>query len=138
MDGKHVALVTGEQFVGKGIRMGADYVDETMKSTAKPLLERPSTWINLLLGLGGVGYAYYRMGKGYASEKEEAALVVGSNILAEKLPDYVIELMAPAATRVSRMPMGQVSARVMPVAQAVRTAGSPNGFVMNGARKEFY
>lgn len=123
MDGRHVALVTGEQFVGKGIRMGADYVDTSMAATAKPLLERPSTWINLLLGVAGVGYAAYRMGKGYATEKEEAALVIGSNILAEKVPDYLTELMAPAGVRVVRAPVGQVSARVIPAgAVAARLA----------------
>lgn len=95
-DEKTALTITGEQLIGKGIRMGADYIDTTMKSGAKKLIERPSTWINILAGIGGL--VVYTQARTMSPGMRNAALIVGSNILAEKVPDYVMELMPTTPT----------------------------------------
>jgi hypothetical protein len=87
--------ITGEQLVGKGIRMAADYVDTKMNKGTAAVQARPSTYINLAVGLGGVLISASKMN--ISPAMKQAALIIGSNVLAEKIPDYAVELASPTA-----------------------------------------
>ncbi len=124
-------IVTGEQFVGKGIRMAADYVDTSMGKGTEKVIARPSTYINLIAVVGGL--LLYAYGKPNAqgiqklsTATNQAALVIGSNILAEKIPDYAVEMLSPAS--LTKTSYGRVtSATIRPTVTITpsRTASVP-------------
>lgn len=116
LSGKEVGYIAGGNFLGKGVDMLAAYVDTSMASAAKPVFERPSTWISILGGLGLtiVGLKYVK-DPNYAL----ASTVCGTNLLTNVV-DYAQEALVtetmglgmPMALRVAPMiPNGHVGGR---------------------------
>lgn len=115
-NGKVALTVMGEQLVGKGIRMGADYIDTSMAKGAETILKRPSTWVNLIAGVGGI---YLSTVPTVAPGTRNAALIIGTNVLADALPSVALEVMGGAVGMPGRMAVRRVApARIIPTARA--------------------
>jgi len=90
-----VGMVVAEQVTGKVIAdYVAPYADKAMKKELEPMHKKPSTYINLLGGLGMVAAAAYS--KTMKPQTADALLIVGSNMLTKSV-DYVAEAVKPAA-----------------------------------------
>jgi len=90
-----VGMVVAEQVTGKVITdYVAPYADKAMNKELEPMHKKPSTYINLLGGLGMVAAAAYS--KTMKPQTADALLIVGSNMLTKSV-DYVAEAVKPAA-----------------------------------------
>ena len=99
MDRKEITTIVASQFVGKGVQEFTKYIDDTMGKTGAPLFERPSTWINIVGGVGGVLAGLYLFERN--PELKLASVVVGSNLLT-KLVDYGREYAGVGSLAVMR------------------------------------
>jgi len=113
-NGKVAATVMGEQLVGKGVRMAAEYLDTSMNKGGETLFKRPSTWVNLIAGIGGM---YVSTIPTVAPATRNAALIVGTNVLAEALPSAASEVMGGAVG----VPGAMAVRRVAPVRSVAPT-----------------
>ena len=88
-------MVVAEQFAGKVIAdYVAPYADKAMNKELEPMHLKPSTYINILGGLGMVAAAIYS--KTMRPDTADGLLIVGSNMLT-KTADYVADAVKPAA-----------------------------------------
>lgn len=93
MEKKEISTIVASQFIGKGIQEFADFIDIKLGRDKAELIGRPSTWINILGGLGGILAGLYLLED--QPKLQLMAVVVGSNLLT-KTVDYAKEY---AATR---------------------------------------
>jgi len=91
-DFKRKGVIFGSQAIAKGIERVAVEVDIMMKKTEGAPLTRPSTYINILGGLGlAFGPEYLRTG----ATVKEVGEIAGFHMV-NKVWDYLEEFMAPA------------------------------------------
>ncbi|MCD6493895.1 MAG: hypothetical protein J7K36_08925 [Archaeoglobaceae archaeon] len=91
MDKKDISTIVASQFAGKGIQEFAEFIDIKLGRDKAELIGRPSTWINILGGLGGVLAGLYLLEDN--PNLQLASVVVGSNLLT-KIVDYGKEYAA--------------------------------------------
>lgn len=110
-DWRRAGTVTGFSFLGKVLERGFVEVDKATAMQVNPPHMRPSTWLNVALGLGGLVAGSYRV----ASDPIDLGLMVWGAHHLTKLTDYVEEYAAPTA-RVRR---------IMPTASRFTPVGTP-------------
>lgn len=120
MEKKDVGVILGGQFVGKGVDFLSDYVDTSMEATARPVLERPSTWINVGGGLGLVGLALFGQKYLKSPALQLGATVLGTYMLA-KVVDYAQEYTTITPTPPT------------PPGGAIRVMTTPNSYLAGRA-----
>lgn len=85
--------ILGSQAIAKGIERLGFFIDQTMGRAALKPIGRPSTYINVVGGLGLVfGPEYLRV----TGTTKDVAEIAGGH-MANQVWDYVEEYMAPAA-----------------------------------------
>lgn len=105
-----IALMQGEQLLGKGIQGVAEYADEWLNTVGKPVHLRASTYVTL--GVGGGALVAAAMGKTLKPDVRVGLAIVGTNVLT-KLVDYAMEYVEGMGTAgVAAAPRGQVRAPV--------------------------
>lgn len=97
---REVATIVASQFLGKGIIELGKYIDDTTGKTAAPAFQRPSTWINVVGGLGSILAGLYVIKR---DDLQLASVVVGSHLLT-KLVDYAREQAGVGSLAVIRPP----------------------------------
>ena len=108
----------GSQALAKGVERLAVFIDQTMGKAALKPIGRPSTYINVLGGLGLVfGPEYLRV----TGTTKDVAEIAGGH-MANQVWDYLEEYMAPAPAGVQQAQVNQTRY------QAVETPGGAPEF----------
>ena len=107
-------VILGAQALAKGIERLAVIVDQKLNMATQGPLKRPSTYINVVGGLGLVAVPSYLK---WTGTRADVAEIAGGHMF-NQVWDYVEELMAPAA------PAAVAAAAPAPTARyAVETPG---------------
>jgi len=111
--------ILGSQALAKGIERAAVYVDQVMNKAALKPIGRPSTYINVL---GGLGLAFAPGYLRWTGTTKDVAEIAGGHMF-NQVWDYLEEYMAPAgAAAVAQAAAAQATPRYT----AVETpAGAP-------------
>lgn len=88
-------LIVGGQHIGVGLRKVFEWVDSAVGKAGAPVVERPSTWINIAGGLALI--LYPRFSKRVSPTIDMLMTVIGG-YMTTKIWDYIGEA-APAAAR---------------------------------------
>jgi len=118
---KEVGVVYGGQHIAKGLERGFVEIDKYMKKEAALVQERPSTWLNVGLGIGLPLVAVF----GKVKSPYDMLLVLMGGHFSTKLWDYAEEAalaMAPASAAVAGVytPAGVVRTSAQTVATQSR------------------
>lgn len=118
---KESGVIVGGQFIGRGLVEAVAYVDTAMGKAASPILQKPSTFIKPIAGIGLL----------FAATKVKApwdivAASAGGYLVTELfsiLKEYT-STPAPVATRVGFVPQVEQSISVKtPAQQVARSTG---------------
>jgi len=93
--GRDIGAIYGSQHVAKGLERGFVEVDTYMGAAGKPVAERPSTWLNMGLGIGLPIVAWAAKIK---APWDVVLISMGAH-MSTKAWDYAEEALVPAAAR---------------------------------------
>ena len=116
VDTKAYGLIAAAQVGGLAVGEIAKFIDSGMKAEAKPALERPSTFVDFLLGGVGLSLASLLL-KDVSADTRNMMAIVGSQRLVIKGASLLTELMPK---------LGGTATRVISVG-AISNSGSGDG-----------
>jgi len=86
---KEFTTIIASQFASKGIQKGAEYLDVLLNMENNPVYARPSTWVNIAGGLGGILAGIYLFEDN--PKMQLIAVIAGSGMLTKTI-DYAQEM----------------------------------------------
>jgi hypothetical protein len=121
---KETGLIVGGEHIFKGIERGFVEVDARLGKSGESVEKRPSTWLNILIGIGAIFFPRFVR----VPDAADWLLTVGGAHMTTKAWDYVEEYMAKgaaaAAAAAAYAPAAYVPAQVSTSGIASNQSGS--------------